>query len=47
MEASSPFEHLDPYVVLGVERSATASDVKSACKPCCTAVLWFTALFAV
>ena len=38
MEASSPFEHLDPYVVLGVERSATAADIKSACKPQCTTI---------
>ncbi|KAK9826758.1 hypothetical protein WJX81_006391 [Elliptochloris bilobata] len=30
MAESSPFEHLDPYVVLGVERTATAADIKSA-----------------
>ena len=47
MEASSPFEHLDPYVVLGVERSATAGDIKSACKPRCTAECGLAALFAI
>ncbi len=27
-------ENLDPYAILGVERTATEGDIKSACKHC-------------
>ena len=33
MAETGAFENLDPYTILGVERTATASDLKSACTP--------------
>jgi hypothetical protein len=33
-------EDLDPYVILGVERTATEGDIKSACIHCLALTAW-------